>query len=213
LPAFVEAVVEDLRKYLKNELRWLPVTLVRPLNGKHTYVIYCFPNDLVENPSLTRVLTTVRISQEVLLVEEPPIKSGRVIKFSCEPLNLKADLQKVNAYLEELEDKVTLKVLRSDRLLLTHILSPIKWVLGDLSKVQDYISVRIASSIVKEIVAELSTLTTFKTEAISAYLLHAFNISKKEIYTIYNNQVFKNKTLSALVFNNSRLLKFFEVSQ
>jgi len=31
------------------------VTLVRSLNGKHTYVIYCFPNDLVKNPSLTRV--------------------------------------------------------------------------------------------------------------------------------------------------------------
>jgi len=51
----------DLRtlcKYLKNELRWLPVTLVRPLNDKHTYAIYCFLNDLVKNSSLTRVFDT-----------------------------------------------------------------------------------------------------------------------------------------------------------
>lgn len=189
-------VYESVLKNLPRGLRvWVPMTLlIEEESGKKraTY-IYCSLYTFFKNSGWVRVLSSFR---EIF----PGFEYGEPVRAAILPVE-KCSREDFTDSLDRLLNDIQprggpdLRALPSLRLAISHLLSPVKWVLGDTKRVEEGIATQIALRIIEEVRSEL-----FRAMNVGlweeGYVLHVLDLNVGSVYYVVGNKVVKNSVLS-----------------
>lgn len=179
---------------------WVPMALLiseGPAVGRRKVLyVYCSLYTLFSNPDLTRALSSFREATPDF-EDSAPLAAVQLPAEKCSQ-------NEISVFIEKMVDSartsrtVDVELPSAARLALSHMLSPVRWVLGSTEKVEEGIATQVSLRILEDV--RLEILKALRSgRVVEAYVLHAVDLKKSSIYYAIGSKVAENTALSRIL--------------
>jgi len=189
---YIEADEAVLKRFRGVRL-WVPVLMVECGDGG-VILLDCFAGEPYGS-SLHLVLSAVRVA-DTGLSPSLPIDGLRVESSVCGLDSVLRAVEEVKKLVGELS-KEGVEAPTALESVLSHFLSPVKWLTPSFRRISESVSRRIAASLGAEVVAEVERCVRSARGARVVYGLYIVDVGKKLVQVV-GRRVFEKKSLLAL---------------
>ncbi len=175
---------------------WAPSLLISSWELSNEVLISdCSLSYFFSRQEVVRALSSLVLpSKAVSLTDRAPVEATELKPFKCSLEELKDSVK----YLLELSERLAgtgAEFPGITRQMLSHILSPTRLVLGDTKRFEGSISARVASSLIKDLVAKLME---FLSSGISEVVkvLYVVNLEKQQVFAVFGDKLVRNPVIS-----------------
>jgi len=175
---------------------WAPSLLIssRELSGE-VLISDCSLSYFFSRREVIRALSSLVLpSKAVSLTDRAPVEAPELEPFGCSPEELENSVK----YLLELSERLAgtgVEFPGTARQMLSHFLSPTRLVLGNTRGFEGGIGARVASSLIKDLVAKLMEfLSSGVSEVVK--VLYVVNLKKQQVFAVFGDRLVRNHAIS-----------------
>jgi len=206
---FIEVSERSIRKVISKgyELLWLPVALLKIPISEEVFVIDCHIHAITNSP-LSRLLLIKKINEKRLkILTKPSVQAPKLERLRCSLERLVEDLEQLQRSVSSPTSPISperswTEYLEPWRIMLSHVLSPIKQVLGPLEKISSPISGSILRSLIEDMLSQLRIyeLKGGNVKWINVHLLSGICEKRKEVKLLIGNKLIKSEVHAKYIF-------------
>lgn len=203
VPLFIEPGKLPRRFRGGAQLSWVPGLLYALDRG--SVFVDCAFYKFAEDPVIMRLMLAINLGKGVAAGPSPRINARVYEVGECPPIS-DEDILYVNRYIDSLLEGSGALVVRPARLLLSHILSPADWVLGDMrGGGVEGVTQRVMASILRE---KLEMMKKARgSSPVLAYIL--YGRAGDEVYVFFSGKALRNKLVEVITKRSSEAEKAF----
>ncbi|MEM4035489.1 MAG: hypothetical protein QXU97_02595 [Fervidicoccaceae archaeon] len=180
----------------EGELAWAHAGLFKSKGA--WFLLDCSLTSRAREPKLARVLSIIRLPLEPSLTERPPIDAA-LLEGECSQHELEECVDYALRAAIELRERRRLESFSANRWALSHLLSPARWVIGDVERLGASLASGIKSSILLELLEETGLIDERSPQSFRRVLaLYSIERKRKAVHVVIGSFAIKSSVLGAL---------------